>query len=500
MVIAGLILSIVLEWLIYSLKPLWTHRDKLVVPPLVLCGFGTSAMIVAYPHWSIVFVVAISVFRVINHLRIAQGRMHDQYLRHSSRRTGLVLGLAQLVGIGVVLLQPTNLNPVINVYMAAQFALASLTLIITSRTIANTRFRRDEVYFADKELPSVTVAIPARNETDDLEQCLRSVLANDYPKLEIIVLDDCSQDKTADVIRSFAHAGVRFIKGEEPSDRWLAKNQAYSRLEEEATGELVLFCGVDVRFGPQAVRALVSTLLARNKSMLSVMPRRLTSEVLSVFVQPLRYWWELAVPRRLFNRPAVLSTCWLIRRKTLKKLGSFDAVSHSILPEGYFARELVKSDQYSFLRADDILDVQTRKTPERQRETAIRMRYPQIRRRPEIALLLTITHVFFMLAPLACFISSFWLGVGWIQTIGLISYLMLTATHVSIVQVSNPANVLTAALSYPLAILVELVISYISMFRYEFSEVNWKGRNVCIPVMHAIPKRDFLASLEKDIK
>ena len=51
-------------------------------------------------------------------------------------------------------------------------------------------------------------------------------IASDYPKLEIIVLDDCSQDRTAEIIRNFAHDGVRFIQSEDNKDNWLDKNKA----------------------------------------------------------------------------------------------------------------------------------------------------------------------------------------------------------------------------------------------------------------------------------
>src|SRR6185369_13096540 len=62
------------------------------------------------------------------------------------------------------------------------------------------------------QLPTVSVCIPARNEDRVLTDCLAAVLASDYPKLEVIVLDDCSQDKTAQVVRQFAHGGVQFIQ------------------------------------------------------------------------------------------------------------------------------------------------------------------------------------------------------------------------------------------------------------------------------------------------
>lgn len=343
----------------------------------------------------------------------------------------------------------------------------------------------------EKELPTVTIAIPARNETNDLEACLQTIVANDYPKLEILVLDDCSQDKTPEIIRDFAHDGVRFIKGAEPAERWLAKNQAYQRLYEEANGDLILFCGVDVRFGPQAIRSLVTTLLNRKKSMVSVMPRRLTNTPAAAFIQPMRYWWELALPRRFFNRPPVLSTCWLIRRQVLERTGTFAAVSHNILPERYFARELVKQDGYSFVRADDLLDIQTAKALDEQRATAVRMRYPQVHRRPELVLPMTLAELLMLFGPFVlAFASLIWhLGIiGWLSAAAAV---LLVVTHILILAVSNPPNISLAFLNLPVVILTEIFLTYESMLKYEFSVVDWKGRNICIPVMHVIPQSDF---------
>ena len=50
-------------------------------------------------------------------------------------------------------------------------------------------------HYADKDLPSISVLIPARNETEELHACLDALVASDYPKLEILVLDDCSQER-----------------------------------------------------------------------------------------------------------------------------------------------------------------------------------------------------------------------------------------------------------------------------------------------------------------
>lgn len=486
-----LIASIGLEWLLYFASPLWRKRRYYVALPVVLTGAGTGILLSSGLNVWCLLVAYVSIFRVVNHLRIAEGRMHEWYLRHKTKRSGLILGILQLLLlVGLEYMQPMQIN-LLGVLAVVQLCASAGILLITGRNIIKTTHQPELEHFADRELPTVTVAIPARNETEALEDCLRSIIANNYPKFEVLVLDDCSHDKTPEIIKQFAQDGVRFIKGAPPSGKWLAKNQAYDKLATEANGDLLLFCGVDVRFGPETIRALVTSMLARNKKMMSVMPRRLTSDVRTAFIQPMRYWWELALPRRYFNRPSVLSTCWLIEKDSLIGLGGFSAVQHAILPEGYFARELVKSDGYGFVRADDVLDVQTRKDVPEQRETAIRMRYPQLRRRLELVMMLVFVEMILLMGPFVIVVLGMFGAFSAVQISAAVSVALLVLSHVLIVQVSNPANVIIALFNFPAVVATELVLGIASMYKYEFSTVDWKGRNVCLPVMHTISPKEF---------
>lgn len=488
MLTSTVVLAVVAEWILYLLPSAWKVRRFAVGLPLVMTAFGVGALTTwAWNGWC-VFLIVVAVFRIINLLRIAKGRMHEVYLKRTTRRSGFILGSLQLLFLVAAQNIGFDFSAMLMVFVFAQIVFAVGILITTIRNIHATKHRPALENFSDKELPTVTVAIPARNETADLEDCLHSVIANNYPKFEVLVLDDCSHDRTPDIIKQFAQDGVRFVKGDEPRSRWLAKNQAYDKLADEANGEIMLFCGVDVRFGSETIRALVTTLLSQKNDMISVLPRRMNSDVLSAFIQPMRYWWELALPRGLFNRPPVLSTCWVIRRGLLQELGGFDAVQHAILPEGYFAREAVKNSRYSFVRADDILDVQTRKSLPAQRATAVRVRYPQLRRRLEWVMLLSVAEVMFMVGPFVVASSAFWLGAGIVQIVAAISCALLVLSHVSIVQVSNPANTLVAAFNLPVVVLVELFLGLTSMYKYEFSTVDWRGRNICTPVMHVEPR------------
>lgn len=154
--------------------------------------------------------------------RVLKKRMHPEYLRTVTVRSGLWLILLSVI----FMLTSCLFSAFPEIIPWLQIAVATGLCLITFQTLRATAARPTEGKFADRDLPSLTVAIPARDETKDLEECLRTIIASDYPKLEIIVLDDCSQLPTADIIKGFAQDGVQFIPGKPPAKRWLAKNQA----------------------------------------------------------------------------------------------------------------------------------------------------------------------------------------------------------------------------------------------------------------------------------
>lgn len=482
-----------LELLVHVFGKSRIGRRVLAIISLITGGFVAGALVMTQFNLLSVLILLLSLYRAFNMVRIVEGRMHETYLRRATRRTSLILMGMQLVVLAVWWLwerYATTGYAVWSVIGAVQVAAALLLMISTLRTLKRTAWPVQQQHYSDKELPTVTVAIPARNETEDLQQCLQSVIASDYPKLEIIVLDDCSQlRRTPEIIKEFAHAGVRFVQGHEPRETWLPKNEAYDRLAGESTGQYILFCGVDVRFAPHSVRDIVTEMLSRKKKMLSLLPQRQLSAVgrLSL-VQAMRYWWELVPPRRLFNRPPVISSCWIIEALALQKAGSFAAVARSIVPEAHFARLLITNDEYSFLRSNDALGVESNKHVADQRSTAIRMRYPQMHRRPEQVALITLLEIFFLVLP---FVLSV---VGFLAAIGTVAHLLAIAASLLLIAVYELTVLSTRVntwwfglVAQPFAVLVDIGLLHYSMWKYEFSTIDWKGRNVCVPVMHVIP-------------
>ena len=448
------------------------------------------AQAVLYPGWLSLSLIVLTLARWLNLARIARGRRSERYLRHMARITSLyllVVYAALLFGVAHRYAVPQQ-QTVVWLVALVQLVVGMTVFISMLTGIRSSRPRPLKNYLSDHELPTVTVAVPARNETQDLADCLESLLASDYPKLEIVVLDDCSQDKTPEVIKSFAHDGVRFVQGEEPDAHWLAKNLAYQRLSEEATGKYILFCGVDVRLGRGAIRELVNQLLAANVQMASVLPVRVDAAAEAALIQPLRYWWELALPRRFVGRPPVLSTCWIIARDALESIGGFGSMSRAILPEAILAQQMQRRGQYHFWRTHDDLYVETHKSLGDQRDTAIRVRYPQLHQRMELAMGLLMFQALVLLGSLVLAIVAWATQHVLLAIVCSVAYGLLLLTHLAVTAVTNPYHTVYAIIAFPFALLTELLIGTVSMLKYEFSHVEWKDRDVSVPVMRVIPR------------
>ena len=471
----------------------WRRPLAICLIPAVAVSIGwlVSQLMVA----AAVLLVFFGIYRLINLLRLIEGRTQVDYLFHAARVTSLTLIGLQIASLGVAYVTKQVSIPATQwLLLVAGFQLlAAIVLVRTTRhNLRATLPPGLTSTITDHDLPTLTVAIPARNETDDLEACLRSLLTSNYPKLEILVLDDCSQERrTPEIIRSFAHDGVRFIAGEVPPEQWLAKNYAYERLVEASSGDIILFCGVDVRFGPSSLRALVSLLEQKQKRMLSIIPANNLPKhpkLGSLLIQPSRYAWELSVPRRWLHHTPVISTCWLISRQELAASGGFKAVSHSITPESYFARQaVVHGDSYSFMQSDDAIAISCAKDYDEQRATAIRTRYPQLHRRPELAALLTLAEATVLLLPMAVLLIALLTQVWLAAVLATVSCLIQIVTFHAITRLTYRQKMLGAWWRLPLAVIYDLILLNLSMWRYEFSEVIWKDRNICVPVMRAIP-------------
>jgi glycosyltransferase involved in cell wall biosynthesis len=328
------------------------------------------------------------------------------------------------------------------------------------------------------DLPSVSVCIPARNETAAMTQCLERVIASTYPKLEIIVLDDSSADNTPHLIKAFAHSGVRFVEGEPLTEGWLGKNHALQGLLDEASGSLVLFMDVDTHIKPDTIEQLVSYMRQQKISMISALPLREDGWRFSVLLGTMRFFWTLIFSSR--NKPAVASTAWMIDRTVIKdEFDGFDHMKGAIQPESIIASKLSKEKRYNFLIGTPLLGISYEKKWSSQVDTSIRLLYPIIGGR-QLNAIIAVLLLLILNIPTIFIVDG--LVTGWTIThiIALWQTCLFIAIYARYVGAVWKRGWWLGALLWPYIVGQELVLLIISTHRYMSRSVNWKGRPITV--------------------
>lgn len=139
---------------------------------------------------------------------------------------------------------------------------------------------------------TVSVLIPARNEELGIAACVRSILASTGVDVEVIVLDDSSTDRTADIVRELATTDPRVRLETAPPlpPGWCGKQHACYTLSKLAKHETITFLDADVRLEPQALANMVGFLHSSNAALVSGFPRQETVGLLEQLVIPLIHW------------------------------------------------------------------------------------------------------------------------------------------------------------------------------------------------------------------
>jgi len=111
--------------------------------------------------------------------------------------------------------------------------------------------------------PSVGVIIPARNEAENIEECLASLTKSRYPNFEIIVVDDRSEDGTAELARTVPAGNAErlvVIDGEALPKGWLGKPWACQQGARATSADLLVFADADTTHGDRLLSRSITEL------------------------------------------------------------------------------------------------------------------------------------------------------------------------------------------------------------------------------------------------
>ncbi|MEW6251458.1 MAG: glycosyltransferase, partial [Planctomycetota bacterium] len=236
-------------------------------------------------------------------------------------------------------------------YVTVGAAYWCLSLLLAIRVVRNVRLLRDLEPPAPARWPRVAHICPARDEAAAIEAAVRSRLADDYPELEIVLIDDRSTDATGEIVDRLAAADprVRALHIRELPDGWVGKPYALQRGIELATGEWLLLSDADVHVAPGALRKAVAHALARELDHVAILPELWSASfvldvLLAAFARLLAIttrMWAVADPR---SRAAVgVGAFNLVRRSAYERTEGFEWLRLEIVDDMTLAQMLKRA-------------------------------------------------------------------------------------------------------------------------------------------------------------
>lgn len=361
--------------------------------------------------------------------------------------------------------------------------LGVLLVIAVSNLLA---LRRLSKYPLPSCFPRVSVLVPARNEEAVIEDCVRSLLAQDYPDFEVLVLDDGSTDGTGDILAALAREDgrLRVLSGRPLPEGWLGKHWACQQLADAATGEFLLFTDADTVHHPRALRLGVAALLAEQADLMSgfLFQRLLTwGERLTV---PSIFWCffsflPLALAQRV--RAPVLSLTngqWMLfRRSAYEAVGGHAAVRANPVDDIALGRRVkAKGLRWRIVDLGDWVSCRMYSGFRPALEGFTKNLFAVFDFRLAEYLFVWVWMTLVTVEPLA--VSLLWpLGVGrevfvlWPALLAVGEMLALWA--IAMARLRFP---LYLALLYPVLILLLVFIAFRSLLRTATGRATWKGR------------------------
>ena len=216
------------------------------------------------------------------------------------------------------------------------------------------------------EWPLVSVVIAARDEEQRIGDTLTGLLASDYPRLEVVLANDRSTDRTAEIAASIAtnDERLRIVTIDRVPDGWLGKTNAMTKAADIATGEFLLFTDGDIQFSSDAIRLAMRYTLDRKLDHFCLFPSMETegwSECVLVSFFAMLFAFGTQPWLRSLRFPSAyygIGAFNMVRRSTYDAVGGHHAIRLDILDDVKLGKLLFKQEASAdYLVAEDTVRV-----------------------------------------------------------------------------------------------------------------------------------------------
>jgi len=330
-------------------------------------------------------------------------------------------------------------------------------------------------------VPLVSVIVPARDEADDLGDCLAGLLSQTYPLLEFLVVDGGSTDGTRGVVR--AHMPRVALLDEPPlPEGWVGKNWACWTGARRARGEFLLFTDADVRPSPEAVWTAVEW-AQRDRADLVTFGTRIEMVgvwekiVLPFYVQMVLTYFRTPRVNRADSKTAMANGQFLlVRRSAYEETGGHEAIRNRILEDVALAQRFRAAGKTLRVGwAPELVTTRMYRTPEDMYEGLLKtvsgVRFSAARQ-----VGFAVALVMFFWAPLALLPIGLWSGSIVLTGMGAFLWVALFGKHVAFTHAARGSA--PYGLLFPVAVGYYLVLVLAALVRgVRGQPVQWKGRS-----------------------
>ncbi|HET9095271.1 MAG TPA: glycosyltransferase family 2 protein [Candidatus Baltobacteraceae bacterium] len=202
-------------------------------------------------------------------------------------------------------------------------------------------------------LPFLSIIVPARNEERQIENCVRSLLSQEYEDFEVVVVNDRSTDRTAEILERIAREEprLRMVQGDELPEGWVGKPWALAQGMRAAGGSWLLYTDADTEHHAYACASAMRYTLAKSAQFLSLLPTQRFETPAERVILPTILWMiafgigsldAINDPKRL--DAAIFNGQYLLcERAAFETLGGHERVRASVA-EDYDLARIVKRD------------------------------------------------------------------------------------------------------------------------------------------------------------
>lgn len=378
------------------------------------------------------------------------------------------------------------------IFIVCSLAVFILALFPTLLVFRNLQLFKLATSVQGADLPALSVLIPARDEAGGIEGTIRRVLANDYPQLEVVILDDHSSDGTPEIVSRLAEldSRVRLEKSRPLPAGWNGKQFACWQLAEKAKHELFLFIDADVQLEKDCLPRIVAEMEHSRADLLSGFPKQQMESLAEILLIPMMYHILLGYlpldQMRSSTGPELGAGCgqmFMARRAAYFRAGGHESICNS----RHDGLKLPRSFRKAGLRTDlfDASDIAHVRMYQGFREVvrgALKNATEGIANSKLIVLFTILLAGAYVLPPL---LLLFAFGNGWHQAGDARRWSLILLSLATICSFMAPLLVTLrlrlsplVVLLHPLSVTLFLLLQWIAFIRERLglSQVAWRGR------------------------